>query len=106
MSRRDNWQPEDGMGFAGLVPTLAEKRQEAYEQRQIDTIRDLREQLAARSAEVEALRKSYKQVGYLITWFDDTYRGKQTISFDPCDEDDGTCVPVYAALQEKSRDAG
>ena len=33
--------------------------------------------------------------GYLITWNDPTYRGRQTLSFDRCSPDDGSFEPVY-----------
>jgi hypothetical protein len=42
--------------------------------------------------------------GYLITWRDPTYRGKQTLSFDRCREDDGTFVPVYTHHQPARSD--
>jgi hypothetical protein len=50
---RKNWEVEDGMGFAGLVPTAAEKRQEAAEQRE-------RERIAQLQAERDALAEALK----------------------------------------------
>ena len=45
-----NWEPEDGMGFAGLVPTATEKSQERYDERQ----RQQMQQLRAKLTEAEA----------------------------------------------------
>jgi len=114
------------MGFAGLVPTLAEKRQEAYEQRQLDTIRNLREQLVARSAEVEALRKDAERYRYLRRDLSDPNAERVHCSLEvhqqvnEGEDKPWRCWTTYgsaldaqvdlamadAALQEKSRDAG
>lgn len=51
-----NWEPEDGMGFSGLVPTVAEKREESDRQRAVNREIKLREQLAASQREREQLQ--------------------------------------------------
>lgn len=52
-----NWESEDGMGFAGLVPTLAEKREEEDRHRVFIREINLRKALAAaeqRNRELQA----------------------------------------------------
>lgn len=65
MSRRDNGEVEDGMGFAGLVPTLQEKREEQARNRDAETIRTQSAELAALRAQVEGLRKDAERISYL-----------------------------------------
>jgi hypothetical protein len=52
-----NWEAEDGMGFAGMVPTLAEKRQDEYEQRQRDRMRTLESQVSTLQATNTTLQR-------------------------------------------------
>ena len=61
MSRHDNWEAEDGMGFAGLVPTLAEKRREQEEERERELIAALRESLASAQRGKEAAERELEE---------------------------------------------
>jgi hypothetical protein len=65
MSRRDNWEAEDGMGFSGLVPTFQEKREEQARNRDAETIRTQSAELAALRAQVEGLRKDAERYRWL-----------------------------------------
>lgn len=70
MSRRDNWEPEDGMGFAGLVPTAAEKSQERYDERMRQQIQQMRIDLAASEQRNRELQARIKHMEELCAIYD------------------------------------
>lgn len=66
-------ETEDGMGFAGLVPTKAELKAEREESARVSKYMDICEELSAKLAKAESERDVYKtlyQAGkrYAVQW--------------------------------------